>query len=67
MCFALSKIRENCLLLPLVESTMFPGVIASDSSIGSKSLNQRKTASVNSMTYFFKLNDLKETLATTFL
>ena len=34
------------------------------SSIGSKSLNLRKKAGVKSMTYFFKLNDLKETLAT---
>ena len=33
-------------------------------SIGSKSLYLRKKAGVNSMTYFFKLNDLKEILAT---
>ena len=33
-------------------------------SIGSKSLNRCKKAGVNSVTYFFILNDLKETLAT---
>ena len=33
-------------------------------SIGSKSLNLRKKAGVNSTTYFFDLNDLKETLGT---
>ena len=38
--------------------------VASFSSISSKSLNLQKRRVQNSMTYFFKLNDLKESLAT---